>query len=262
EAAYSYAGTTLVINPLADFLPGETVTATVTDAVEGTDGNQLEEEYAFTLNMIDAAPTPIEVGGTLSSSTLWTSDNVYYLTSDLTIPSGVTLVIEPGTVVKFSSYKELNVDGMLLAQGTTAEQIVFTVYWDDTYGGDTGDGSYSWDTIRLNGDGSILDHVLVRNGGWYSSSGRSSMVYLNSNSVVRNSTLENQHGSVTLASAAVSIGSMGQLRDSLIRSNTYGVRVTSSSAILVGNTITGNIYPVAQTASSGAVDYSGNDLAG
>ncbi|GAG30889.1 unnamed protein product, partial [marine sediment metagenome] len=171
--------------------------------------------------------------------------------------------IEPGTVVKLDEYCWLNVDGVLLAQGTSSNQIVFTANWDDTYGGDTGDGSYGWDTIRLDGNGSVLDYVLVRYGGRSSasSSGYRSMLYINSNSVVRNSTIEHQQGYTNMPYAAVSIGALGQLRDSLIRDNMYGVYVTSSSASLVGNTIISNSYPIVQHPNV-SLDYSGNALTG
>jgi hypothetical protein len=113
--------------------------------------------------------------GTLAGDTVWTNTEVQRVTGNLTIPEGITLTIQPGTVVKFNdfaSYK-LTVDGTLLAQGTEGLPIVFTSLRDDTVGGDTlNDGQLSlyggqWDTIQFNSTstGNLLDHVEVRYGG-------------------------------------------------------------------------------------------------
>ncbi|MEY2409869.1 MAG: hypothetical protein QOF48_2539 [Verrucomicrobiota bacterium] len=69
------------------------------------------------------------VSGTVSSDTTWTAaGGPYYVTASLTIPSGVTLVIEPGTTVYFAAGAGLTVTGTgrLLAEGTATQRIRFT----------------------------------------------------------------------------------------------------------------------------------------
>jgi uncharacterized repeat protein (TIGR01451 family) len=81
----------------------------------------------------------VDVGGTLAVNTTWTADNVYVLSPDVSVPAGVTLTIQPGTVVKGGN--GLWISGTLLAEGTPGAPIAFTSLQDDTKGGDTnGDG--------------------------------------------------------------------------------------------------------------------------
>ena len=44
----------------------------------------------------------------------------------MTVASGMTLTIEPGVTVKFDSGKVLEVEGMLVARGTSSDKITFT----------------------------------------------------------------------------------------------------------------------------------------
>ena len=84
----------------------------------------------------------LTVGGNLpSGETKWLCGNLYKVTSDLVVPSGATLTIEPGAIVKFAAGKSLTVNsgGELNAQGTRALPIVFTSINDDANGGDTND---------------------------------------------------------------------------------------------------------------------------
>lgn len=83
--------------------------------------------YAFT-----TAPDQINV------NTSWTvADSPYYVPTTTVVDEGVTLTIEPGVVVKFGIYSGIYVNGVLEANGTPSEPIIFTSYFDDSVGGDT-----------------------------------------------------------------------------------------------------------------------------
>ena len=108
-----------------------------------------------------AVSETVTVGGTLATgTTTWLCGNLYKVTSNLTVPSGATLTLEPGVIVKFAAGKSLTVNsgGTLSAIGTRALPIVFTSIKDDANGGDTnGDGEKTvpnagdWLQIKNNG---------------------------------------------------------------------------------------------------------------
>jgi hypothetical protein len=66
------------------------------------------------------------VNGTISVDTTWTrADSPYTLTGDVIISNGVTLTVQSGVTVNFGSCK-LYVNGVLNAQGTSDNIIVFS----------------------------------------------------------------------------------------------------------------------------------------
>ena len=116
------------------------------------------------------AAGPINACGTVSTNTVWTAGNVYVINNCATVvAAGVTLTVQPGTVVKFGSAGAvLVVDGTLMAQGTGGAPIAFTSLRDDSHGGDTnGDGASSgqpgdWSGVRFSGREPRTSCVRVR----------------------------------------------------------------------------------------------------
>jgi hypothetical protein len=105
--------------------------------------------------------TVITVSGDITSSTTWQPVNIYVVTAPLTVDAGVTLTINPGTIVKFgtSSVTRLIVDGTLDAQGASTSTIYFTSINDDEHGGAVSGSSGSpgfgdWDRIKTDSTGS------------------------------------------------------------------------------------------------------------
>jgi hypothetical protein len=121
----------------------------------------------------------------LTQDATWTTEgSPYVIDGSLKVRAGATLTILPGTIVKFvpaaNLYGQLVVTGgRLLAQGTGANPVVFTSYFDDSAGGDTDGGGRApergdWEGLGFGAPTaevaatmptSVLENVSVRYGG-------------------------------------------------------------------------------------------------
>jgi len=72
------------------------------------------------------SPIGTPVTGVITQNTTWTaSGSPYYISSIVTVNSGVTLTIEAGAAVRVESNYSLNINGILIAQGTPSNLITF-----------------------------------------------------------------------------------------------------------------------------------------
>jgi len=72
------------------------------------------------------AETP--VAGTIGSDTTWSAGNSpYHVTGNILVSSGVTLTIQTGVTVRVDPGYSLRIDGTLVARGTSAAPILFTM---------------------------------------------------------------------------------------------------------------------------------------
>ena len=79
------------------------------------------------------AASELGEGGRLAANTVW-SGGARVILSDLYIPSGVTLTIGPGTVVRFQEGTRIKVEdgGSLIINGEAGNEVVLEGYEDDT----------------------------------------------------------------------------------------------------------------------------------
>jgi hypothetical protein len=83
------------------------------------------------------AENGVELGGLITEDFTLTSGKNYIVSKNLGVPSGVTLTIEPGTVLKFKENIIFQCDGRLIAIGEPGNLIYFTRYENSKWGGIT-----------------------------------------------------------------------------------------------------------------------------
>jgi hypothetical protein len=89
----------------------------------------------------------------------------YVVTADVYVPSGKTVVIEPGAVMLFSNFTGLHVEGNLVANGTSDKPIVFSSAMDQEYNprAPMHANPYDWDGIYIHegGIGSTMANCKI-----------------------------------------------------------------------------------------------------
>jgi hypothetical protein len=113
-----------------------------------------------------------DVSGLISTNTTWTKANSpYVVTGNILVAEGVMLTIEPGTEIRFDASKVLQINGTLVARGSSNDSIRFTSNtvqepgaWGNIYFTD-----YSTDAVLDNNGGYMsgcaLEYCIIEYGG-------------------------------------------------------------------------------------------------
>jgi len=193
-------------------------------------------------------------GGTVPATTQWIDEYPYAVYGNISVPDGVTLTLEPGVILKFDRYFGMTVDGVLLAEGTEGDPIVFSSYRDDDYGGDTngdgaGDGTPGdWLNLTFNSPevGCSLSHCIFRYAGYYHGTGnyyREAVVLTGSGAglSMSNCTIERTGAGSTYSYAVRSYaGTTLQMSESVIQDNDGTGLYTEGTLGLASSLISSN----------------------
>jgi hypothetical protein len=158
----------------------------------------------------------LEIDEVISGDTTWTEEgSPYIIASNILVPNGMTLTIEPGVTVKFESDKAMQIDGELIARGTEAEAIIFTSNQPSPAPGDWGNILFTNSSVDAIYDemgnylsGSIMQYCTVVYGG----SDSPAIKLLSSSPFIDHSTITNNaesgiyilHGSARIANNVIS----------------------------------------------------------
>lgn len=78
------------------------------------------------------------ISGELTANTTWTNDRIWVISGRVVVTDGVTLTIEPGTIIKAAEGIDVNASalivargGMIMAEGTADAPIIFTSVLDN-----------------------------------------------------------------------------------------------------------------------------------
>ncbi|MFA5831252.1 MAG: right-handed parallel beta-helix repeat-containing protein [Candidatus Paceibacterota bacterium] len=208
----------------------------------------------------------IIIGGTIVAEQRLVADGLpYVLFGTIIIPSGKTLNIDPGVIMKLSgAYQNvpfLNIIGTLNALGSESLPIYFTSLKDDTIGGDTNADNeatspapYNWGHIKaVTGGTANFDYSIIRYDGYnglYNNGGTLNV----SNSVISNCSsygIKHENGTTTIDK-------------SIIKNNTtYGIYALGSGDIhITGNTFAANMAASLWMSGGLIISNSGNKASG
>lgn len=115
------------------------------------------------------AENGVELTGILTSDMTLHADTHYIVTGNFAVPKGITLTIEPGTLIKLKEGASIKTEGTLIANGLPGKMIVFTGE------ANAGDMNFGQNTLsycifenfyragRFQITASLFDNVIYRN---------------------------------------------------------------------------------------------------
>jgi hypothetical protein len=175
------------------------------------------------------AKLTVEVSGPISENTTWTSDSIYLATGNVGVEEGVTLAIEPGTVVKFNPGCALQVGGNLRAEGQADNMIVLTSASD-----------YAWTGIDVLNSASapyrdvMVSHCVIER----ANVGLAMGVRSPESEITSNIIRDCSRGIEWLGFSDQAIG--GMIRHNEIYSNDFGIYISSVPVDISYNVIRDN----------------------
>ncbi|MCB0568608.1 MAG: hypothetical protein KDC66_02540 [Phaeodactylibacter sp.] len=156
-ATYAAVGTGVTISNATGSVSGSTVTinydagsstgaASITLTVTDSEGQSAAGTAVFNITKVST----VRLTTNISADATWTADKVYVLGGRIAVLDGVTLTIEPGTVIKGEAGTGANATallvargGKLMAEGTADAPIIFTSVADEITPDDIAAGNFA-----------------------------------------------------------------------------------------------------------------------
>lgn len=108
-----------------------------------------KEKEVIVEKEVPADSNVVVVKSNITSNTTWNSSKIYELAGRITVTDGVTLTIEPGTIVKGQAGTGVNATALLIArgaklmaEGTATSPIIFTSAADNIQPSDVASGNF------------------------------------------------------------------------------------------------------------------------
>jgi hypothetical protein len=208
--------------------------------------------------------------------TLTKENSPYLIThSGLTVPEGVTLTLESGTVIKLVSHNEpsFTVHGTLISEGTEEDPVVITSYRDDEYGGDmNGDGVCdpgnasstalcpapgSWKQMHFtsSSENSSLLHTIIRYGGrWFNGDSFKTMVLVEETDVTFDySTFEHSYRDGLNMKNSTSTISNSEFKNNNNDAYSIGLFISGGAPVVTENIFKDNYHGLSLQSSKASV---------
>jgi len=112
-----------------------------------------DNAYLDTLTLVPGGV--VSLSGNVSGT--FTSNNLYFVDGDITIPYGDSLIIEAGTQILFRGYYSITANGPLFVNGTPGNKVIFSSRMPVPAVGD-------WNSIYLSDSatGSVIKHAVYK----------------------------------------------------------------------------------------------------
>jgi len=129
--------------------------------------------FVFSLFSIIFVIAQTEKSGAINTNENWTKElSPYIITANTFLSNDVTLVIEPGVIVKFNAGTALLINGEFIARGNKSEKIIFTSNQNNPSPGDWGSIIFNpssispvFDENNIYKSGSIIEYSIIEYGG-------------------------------------------------------------------------------------------------
>lgn len=227
----------------------------------------------------------VNVTGTLLADATWTNNKIYHVVNDnnpnFNVPTGRTLTIEPGTVIRLDPGVNFNVRGTLIADGAEGHPIVFERYgtsnWNRIFFDDTnvdasvdGNGNYLSGSIlrhvEINGANNsvisqwniapglsctnaapYLAHIVMLESGINCTTGSGNVLWLLDSNIGRSILVTGDLNAYRNAFVGLIVTGEGRVIDNIVKNLSCSVPpclkgVTLGSGVVEGNQIVGGVY--------------------